>query len=210
MKVTKLVHSCLLIEHGGRTALFDPGMYSTLDVESMPALQDIFITHEHPDHMHVEHLQKLREKFADVRITAPHSAQILLQKAGVTNVQTTPPDGVRFFEAQHESISPLGMMDPPQEIGIHYLDAFTDPGDCHHFIATMPVLALPLTGPWALTPEAVRVALALRPKYILPVHDWSWRDEARKQMYDRLQQRFDEEGITFIKLEDGEPVEITL
>jgi hypothetical protein len=29
-------------------------------------------------------------------------------------------------------------------------------------------------------------------------------------MYDRLQQRFDEEGITFIKLEDGEPVEITL
>ena len=210
MKITKFTHSCLLIETEGRAAMFDPGIYSRLDVASIQRLDDIFITHEHPDHMHVEHIKNLRARFPAVRITAPPSAQILLQQGGITSVQTDPPEGVRFFDAPHEGISPLGMMDPPQEYGLHYLDILTDPGDCHHFIGTMPVLALPLTGPWALTVEAVRVALAVRPKYILPVHDWSWRDEARRQMYDRLEQRFEEEGIKFFKLADGDTIEVML
>jgi L-ascorbate metabolism protein UlaG (beta-lactamase superfamily) len=210
MKITKFVHSCLLVETENRTALFDPGMYSPLDIETLKALDDIFITHEHPDHMDVDRIKQLRARFPGARITAPASAQMLLDQAGITGVQTSAPDGVCFFDAPHEAIRPLGMVDPPEEVGIHYLDLLTDPGDSHHFHETMPILALPLTGPWASTVLAVRVALELKPKYIVPVHDWQWRDDARQQMYDRLETRFAEEGITFIKMTDGKPVQISL
>ena len=41
MKITKLGHSCLLVELPGRTALFDPGVYRTGDINTIPQLDDI-------------------------------------------------------------------------------------------------------------------------------------------------------------------------
>jgi L-ascorbate metabolism protein UlaG (beta-lactamase superfamily) len=202
-----------LFAGGGRwtgAALFDPGMYSPLDVTALQALDDIFITHEHPDHMDPGLLKKLQVRFPNVRITAPASAQAILEQEGIANVQTSPPEAVQLFEAPHEGVRPFAESDPPQEIGIHYLGVFTHPGDSHHFHETKSILALPVTAPWGSVVNAVSVALELRPKYVIPVHDWHWRDEARQQLYDRLEARFSQEGITFMKMIDGASVEINL
>ena len=55
---------------------------------------------------------------------------------------------------------------------------------------------------------AINLALELKPKHVVPIHDWHWSDAAREQMYDRLEQILGEQGITFHKLQTGQPVNI--
>jgi L-ascorbate metabolism protein UlaG (beta-lactamase superfamily) len=213
MKITKFTHSCLLVEMPAptdRTALFDPGVFSTYNIDDFKFLDDIIITHEHADHMDIDRIKALRAKFPKARITAPADAKVKLDQAGVTGVSNEPSEGMKFFHAPHEEIAPLGWGPQPDEIGVHYLDMLSDPGDSHTFTETMPILALPVQAPWGSTVQAVKVALDLKPKYIIPVHDWHWNNEARQQMYDRLEQRFAEVGTTFIKPVDGEPFVIKL
>lgn len=213
MKITKFGHSCLLVEMPApidRTVLFDPGAYSKIDVSKLEYLDDIVITHQHTDHMDVALIMRLRDKFPRARVVAPDDTVPVLEKAGVTGVQTEAPEGMRFFGAPHEQTWPYFPADPPQEIGVHYLDMFSDPGDSHSFYETMPILALPVQAPWGSVVNATKVALDLKPRYVIPIHDWHWSDEARQQIYDTLEQRLASEGITFIKAVNGEPFVINL
>lgn len=206
MKITKLVHSCLLVEMPepvNRTALFDPGSMSSVDVDSLQYLDDIFITHAHGDHYDPELIERLVAKFPKVRVTAPPEVVEQLKSQGVVQASSQPPEGVRFFDSPHEDVEPLFPV--PQEIGIHYLDRLSHPGDSHHFSETMPVLALPVQAPWGSMLNAVRLAFELGPKYVVPIHDWHWSDEAREGAYANMERVFGERGITFIKAKNGEP-----
>jgi L-ascorbate metabolism protein UlaG (beta-lactamase superfamily) len=208
LKVTKFVHSCLLVEMPApvnRTALFDPGMMSeaALDVESLQWLDDIIITHNHPDHLSVALIKKLVAKFPDVRITTTPQAVEQLANEGI-KASSQPTDGLVFFDSPHESVAPL--FPQPENIGMDYLDLLTDPGDSHTFTETKAVLALPIQAPWGSTVKAVNLAIQLKPKYILPIHDWHWNDDARTQTYDALEKLFNEQNITFCKLATGTPV----
>jgi L-ascorbate metabolism protein UlaG (beta-lactamase superfamily) len=205
MKITKLVHSCLLVEMPepvNRTALFDPGVMSDVDVESLEYLDDIFITHGHQDHLDVQLLKKLITKFPQVRVTAPSEVVAQLSEQGIT-ASDQAPEGVRFFDSPHEDVMP--MFPAPQEFGVHYLEKLSHPGDSHNFTETMEILALPVQGPWGSSVNAMNLALQLKPKYVIPIHDWHWRDEARDQMYERFEQVLGKAGITFIKPVNGEP-----
>jgi L-ascorbate metabolism protein UlaG (beta-lactamase superfamily) len=209
MKITKFVHSCLLVEMPGpvnRTALFDPGAMSeaALKVANLKFLDDIFITHKHYDHMSLPLLKQLTDKFPGVRITAPPDAAAQLGQAGFT-VQTEPPEGVAFFKAPHEDMRPMSS-EPADEIGVHYLGKLSHPGDSHTFAETKAVLALPVQAPWGSTINAVRLALKLKPQYIVPIHDWHWSGQARADGYARIEKFFKEQGITFLKMETGKPV----
>jgi len=207
MKITKFVHSCLLVEMPApvnRTALFDPGSFSTLDVDDLEYLDDIFITHSHGDHLDVDLVKKLAAKFPDVRITTTPEIVQLLQEEGV-EAGSDAPEGVSFFDSPHEVIRPFFPVDPPQEIGVHYLDKLSHPGDSHSFTETMPVLALPVQAPWGSVVNATQLGLKLKPKYIIPIHDWHWSDAARESTYATLEKDFAEQGITFIKAINGEP-----
>lgn len=205
MKITKLVHSCLLVEMPdpvNRTVLFDPGQMSTVDVDSLEFLDDIVITHGHGDHIDVEVVKKLVAKFPDVRILTTAEVVEQLKAEGIT-ATTTPPDGMQLFDSPHETTEPL--FPPPQEIGVHYLDKLTHPGDSHSFKETKEILALPITAPWGSSVKAVNLAIELKPKYVIPIHDWHWRDEARDGMYGNVEQALSKEGITFIKAVNGKP-----
>lgn len=208
MIITKFTHSCLLVQTADRNALFDPGMYSTFVIDELPELQDILITHCHPDHMDISRLKLLQSRFPQVRITAPADAAVILTSGGIAGVQTTPPKGVRLFDAPHESIRPFADADAPQEYGYHYLDTLTNPGDSHSFTETMPILALPVQGPWGSVVGAMQAAMELRVQFIIPVHDWHWNAAARTQLYERMKTRFAERGVTFVDVVDGKPVTI--
>jgi L-ascorbate metabolism protein UlaG (beta-lactamase superfamily) len=207
VKITKLVHSCLLVEMPApvnRTALFDPGMMSTVDVDSLEYLDDIIITHSHGDHFDLELLKKLVAKFPDVHITAPDDVveQLNIESIPATSAAS---DGVVLFDSPHEAIRPFIPADPPLEIGVHFLDKLSHPGDSHSFGETKSVLALPVQAPWGSTVDAVKLAIELKPKYIVPIHDWHWSDDGRAYMYDQMEQDFAKEGITFLKVVNGEP-----
>lgn len=210
MKVTKYIHSCLVIETPNRVAIFDPGTMSAealgAAIPNMGRLDDIFITHVHPDHCSPELIKQLLQKFPNVRITSNSEVVAALAKEGI-KASDQAPEGVAFFDSPHENGMPL-FPTLPEEKGIHYLDVLSDPGDSHSFKETKAILALPVTAPWGSSARAVNLALELKPKYILPVHDWHWSDEARRLMYSRFEQIFGGQGIQFCKLETGQPVEI--
>lgn len=212
MKVTKFVHSCLLVETPDRTAIFDPGSMSgealSAAIPNISRLDDIFITHVHQDHCNPELVKQLVAKFPNVRIT---STEEVVQQLAAESIKAgnTPPEGVTFFDSPHESVAPL-FGQPPQEIGIHYLDVLSHPGDSHSFHETKAVLALPMTAPWGSTIRALNLALELKPRFVLPIHDWHWRDEAREQTYAMYERILGEQGIKFYKLQTGQPVEVDI
>lgn len=204
MKITKLGHSCLLVEVPApvnRTAIFDPGVYSQVDIASLEFLDDIVITHEHPDHYDPDVMKKLTEKFPKVRIKTPSTMVPKLEGISVT---TDAVDGIEIFDARHEGHGPF--LVPPENIGVHYLGKLSHPGDSHSFLETKDILALPVTAPWGSTDRAVQLALQIKPKHILPIHDWHWKDEVREQMYDRLEILFKDYDMSFHKLRNGEPL----
>jgi len=209
MKITKFVHSCLLVETPDHVALFDPGMMSesAFTIENLARLDDIFITHKHADHLSTPFIKKLVTKFPDVRITSSPEVVTQLAAENIT-ASTTPPSGAVLFDSPHESVEPL--FPTPEEIGIHYLDVLSDPGDSHHFTEAKAILALPVTAPWGSAIAAVKLGLQLHPRYILPIHDWHWRDEVREMMYNDFEKIFKDVGIQFFKLETGKPVEIQM
>jgi L-ascorbate metabolism protein UlaG (beta-lactamase superfamily) len=209
MKVTKFVHSCLLVETADRTALFDPGVMSkpAFDFDNLEKLDDIFITHGHPDHLDADFIKQLIDKFPTVRITGPNQVVEMLAKEGI-KATTTPPAGVEFFEAPHEPVEPLFWQ--PENTGFHYLDKLSNPGDSHSFKETKAILALPVTAPWGAAIKAVNLALELKPQYVLPIHDWHWSDEARQGMYDGIEGVLSKQGITFCKLQTGRPADLAV
>jgi L-ascorbate metabolism protein UlaG (beta-lactamase superfamily) len=209
MNITKFDHSCLLVETDDRTVLFDPGVMSTghIDIDSIERLDDIFITHAHPDHVDAEFVKKLIDKFPTVRITTTGELADKLNADGI-KATTTPPGGVEFFDSPHESVKPL--YPQPEEIGIHYLNTLTHPGDSHSFKETKAILAIPFTAPWGANIKALNLALELKPQHVLPIHDWHWKPEALAGTYDSWVKILGEQGITFHKLETGVPVEITV
>lgn len=210
MRITKFIHSCLLVETSDRAALFDPGNYSAevVPVDAIERLDDIFITHVHPDHCDPALIKKLVARFPAVRITSTPEVVAMLAQEGIV-ASDQPPRGVQFFEAPHEGIAPM-MPQPPQQSGIHYLNVFSDPGDSHSFRETKAILALPVQAPWGSTMRAAQLAVQLRPQHVLPIHDWQWSDAARSQTYERLEQLLGEQGIAFYKLATGQSVEVEL
>ncbi len=210
MKITKYVHSCLLVETPesvNRTTLFDPGVYAegVLDVSLLKFLDDIIITHSHFDHMSLPLIKQLVGKFPEVRITAPTDVVAMLLAEGIP-ASNQPSAGIVIFESPHEAIRPYREADAPEEIGVHYLDQLTHPGDSHSFSETKEILALPVQAPWGSTNDAVQLALSLKPQHVLPIHDWHWSDAARTSMYESLQARFAEADITFHSLQTGQPI----
>lgn len=210
MKVTKFIHSCLLVETPDRTAIFDPGSFSgealtrLLDSGGPDRLDDIFITHVHADHCDPALIKKVVDKFPDVRITGTSEVVAELAKTGIKAGDQLV-EGVGFFQAPHEAIFTPGI---PQNIGIHYLDKLSDPGDSHSFSGSMAILALPVQAPWGSAVNAFNLAVKLKPQHVLPIHDWHWNDQARAWMYSMFEKGLGEQGITFHKLETGKPVEI--
>jgi L-ascorbate metabolism protein UlaG (beta-lactamase superfamily) len=55
MRISKYLHSCLLVEQGRDKLLFDPGKFSFIEKRVTPEqfrdLTAIIVTHAHPDHL---------------------------------------------------------------------------------------------------------------------------------------------------------------
>ena len=107
MKISKHVHSCLLVEEGGKRFLFDPGNYTTeenaLDVKAIPSLDYLLITHEHPDHMYLPLIKDIVAKFPDVKIFSNKSVVEILAKEGIS-AGSTGDELVSLQQVPHEKI----------------------------------------------------------------------------------------------------------
>lgn len=203
MKITKIGHSCIYVETAESCALFDPGGFYPVDPKTISKLDHIFITHEHSDHYNLETLQALLVKFPGATITTTQAVVDKLQEHAVP-ATTSAPDGAQLFTSPHESIEPFGAT--PQQTGVHYLETVSHPGDSHSFTETMPVLFLPVTAPWGNTIRAVELALELKPRVVIPVHDWFLTEDATTFIYGKVETALKAQGIQFIGLRPGDSI----
>jgi L-ascorbate metabolism protein UlaG (beta-lactamase superfamily) len=203
MRISKHLHSCLLIEDNGTTVLLDPGIFTfnekALDIASLQKLDYIAITHEHFDHMYIPLIQELLTKFPNIKIITNPSAAAILQKEDI-KAFTEDDKIITIQDAPHEK---LWDADVPQNVVMNVFNKLTHPGDSLNFTTTNDILCLPIQAPWGSTTAAVEKALELKPKVIIAIHDWMWKDSFRTTMYGRLAEFFSKHGIRFEGLESG-------
>lgn len=175
MKITKIGHCCLVIEEGGVKVMTDPGTFST-GQESVTGLDAVIITHEHGDHMHVASVQAVLKNNPSAVVVSNSSVAKLLLAEGViaTVIEGTASGAVKTlaieaFDAKHEEIfEEFGQV---QNTG-YFIGNLFYPGDAFPVIQKpVDVLALPVAGPWCRLRDAVRFALAIKPRAAFPVHD---------------------------------------
>ena len=211
MKITKHIHSCLVAEEAGRRILIDPGNYTFddggLDLKTIDTLDLILITHEHLDHAYPPLIKKVLEKFPDVKILTNLFAKNFLMREGI-NAFTDNFEGVSLADAPHELLlggrtaenSLLNIFGRP----LAGLAGLTHPGDSLKFNKSLDVLALPIQAPWGSAVASIEKAALLKPKIVIPIHDWHWKNFARKKMYDKAKNYLAQKGIELRGLEIGE------
>jgi len=206
VKITKLVHSTIVVEGGGPTVLIDPGGYTwaddRFDVSTLPEIHRVLITHGHPDHLSVEFARELSVRFPSAAVETTPDVVDVLANHGIRST-TAPVEYVTRFEAPHE-LTPIGTA--PANVGFHVKGAITHPGDSHTFSSTMPILAMALVPPWGSMTDAVARIRALEPKYVIPVHDWHLRPEGRDFIGTLAAASFADHDITYLPLAEFEAV----
>lgn len=209
MKITKLAHSCLLVEEQGKNILIDPGVYSESFMDkvlSLPNLGYILITHEHFDHFSPQLVKSLIEKFPDVAIIGPESVYEKLSQEDITTKEVQN-DEIHYSDSPHEKMFFKGPM--VENIAFTIFDRLTHPGDSFQFKTSAPILALPVDAPWGSSVQAFNKAIEVKPQIIIPIHDAMMKDEALESfLYPSLTKVFSDEGIEFKGIKNGETIEV--
>ena len=176
MKITKLGHCCLIVEEKGVRFMTDPGAYSTLQDEARN-IDFIFITHEHPDHLHIESLKTVLKNNPKANIVSNNSVGKILEKEGIPYqllehgaIGEFSGICVEGFGEQHAVIyQEFGQV---QNTGYFFQNRLFYPGDAfYNPHRPVEILALPVGGPWLKISDAIEYALTLKPKVCFPVHD---------------------------------------
>lgn len=181
MNITKIGHSCLLLEEGDAKILIDPGNYIFSEGWATPkdfALVDaIFITHEHRDHVEPEKLTEVMGG-RTMPIYAPSAVSTLLAARGISSTPVTPGERLSVKNVTVEALDcphgllPDGIPTPPND-GFLFQGVFVHPGDCikPNVPISAKVLALPVSAPWLTLRDALAFAKEVKPEIIFPIHD---------------------------------------
>ena len=208
MRLTKLGHSCLLVEEGGARLLLDPGTLSG-GFEELEGLTAVLFTHQHADHLDQARLRGLLDRNPRARVISDQGSAGPLGQAGV-EVEVVADGqeldvggvGVRVAGRDHAVIHP----DIPVVPNVGYLvggrlfhpgDAFTEPGQ------PVEVLAVPAAAPWLKLSEPIDYLRAVRPKVAVPVHDMVLSEAGRSIHYRQLEQLGAKGGTSLRSLDDG-------
>lgn len=212
MKLTKFAHSCVLVEDQGMTVLFDPGTFSwnsgSVDMGSLPEVHKIIVSHRHPDHCAEPFVRALVQQFPDAVWFAPDDAEADLMAWGVSQVMRQSSGNVQVAQVNHAPVEPFGVQ--VQNLVTNLSGRVTHPGDTHDFVEAGDVLLLPVQAPWGTTIRAIELVQNLKPKYVLPIHDWMWNEEWRQNCYDRFEQIFAGTDTKFLRPVDGQAIEVQL
>ena len=205
--ITKLVHACLLVDLDGTRTLIDPGTFSwgdeRLDISMVEGADRILITHEHADHVSVDFVRAALERSNGAEVETTAALRAILATEGIDAVT----DGTPQFAAPHERI-PIGP--GPQNVGFHVAGALSHPGDSHSFVETMPILAMPFAAPWGSLTNGADRARLVRPRYVIPIHDWFLSEPGRTFMYRLARMALDQDDIELVQIPDFETVTLTV
>lgn len=210
MKITKFVHSCVLVQDGSEAILFDPGIFSwqsgLIDISKLPELTAVVVTHQHGDHMAEPFVRAIAERFSSAQWFAPSDAHSKLAEWGVGHVTNQSTDKLEITEINHAPVEPFGVQ--VKNLIVHWNNKLTHPGDTHEISESKEILLLPVQAPWGTTVRALQLPTELVVKTVIPIHDWMWNDDWRANVYDRFKEVLGQDNIDFIVPKNGEPFKI--
>ncbi|HVF69848.1 MAG TPA: MBL fold metallo-hydrolase, partial [Xanthomonadales bacterium] len=107
MKISKHIHSCLLIKENNKVILIDPGSYSIEDkgitLDNISVLDYLLISHEHLDHLYIPFVQELTLKFPDLIIISNEAVSKKLYAENIkVNVEGT--EFIELVDTPHEHV----------------------------------------------------------------------------------------------------------
>ncbi len=211
MKITKFGHCCLLIEENGLRILTDPGNFTT-EQNELTDIDVVLITHEHPDHIHIDSLKSVVANNPQAEIITNTAVAVLLDEADLHYTLMADKESKAIQEVLIEAYeAPHALLHKtlPQVLNTGFMIAnrFFYPGDAY-IEPGKPVelLALPVAGPWAKSSEVADYALAVKPKRCFAVHDGMLKTAGS---YHKLPEIIlAKEGIEFFVPENGVPFEV--
>lgn len=216
MIIKKFLHSCILIEEAGKKLLIDPGRFSFIEnavkPEDIGPVDVVILTHKHPDHYSPEALKALYALRPFTIVANTDVGEMLLRDGfQYESIRAGEEGNVNGFlieplVAPHELIPAESVQNSAYLINdkfIHTGDSLTVSG-----ISSCEVLALPVAGPWLKLVEAIELAYLLKPKIVIPIHDWIIKDVMLDRIYAMCQNKFESHGIAFKPLKLGEKLEV--
>src|SRR5258706_2936027 len=153
MKITKLGHCCLLIKHKEMTILTDPGSYTIEEQNKLTGMNIVLITHEHPDHLHVDSVREIVKNNPKVQIITNQAVGKYLDEAKIDYQRLEKGENTTINEVLFEGYGEKHALihkslEPVQNTGyfidnklFYPGDALTEPNE------SVDILALPVAGP---------------------------------------------------------------
>jgi L-ascorbate metabolism protein UlaG (beta-lactamase superfamily) len=181
MRITKLGHACVRIEHDGQVLVIDPGAFT--GAEAVDGATAVLVTHEHFDHLHVPHLaltdapvyaiESVRREIADADPEVAERVQVV--SPGQEFDAGLPVVGVGEQHAVvHPDLPPMDntgfVVDVAGTRVYHPGDSFTPPG------GPVDVLLLPVSGPWSKVSEVADFGRAVGAPRSVAIHDGPLND----------------------------------
>jgi len=206
MKITKIGHSCLLVEEGNAKILIDPGTFAFIEGKTKPEdfkdISVVLVTHAHADHVDITALKTIL-KNNDAAVISNQGVQEFL-KAGEIPVKILEEGAldVEGFHIEALSVAHEKVLGPLPENTAYIINKkLLHPGDSLNsglfkFKGT-PVLALPTIAPWNKRFEVAEFAEEMKPQIIIPIHDGFVKDFFLKGQDEIYGKYFEERGMSF-------------
>jgi L-ascorbate metabolism protein UlaG (beta-lactamase superfamily) len=213
MRLTKLGHACVRLEKDGSVLVIDPGTFG--DARSaLAGAGAVLITHEHADHLDADGLRAAMTGDPGLELwtngpVAGQFADFGSRVHAVSHGDTFTAAGfdVHVYGRDHAQIH----RDIPVIVNtgfavdgtvFHPGDALTVPED------RVPVLLLPLVGPWLKTSEMLDYAREVAPQRAYAIHDAILNDNGIGLMERMLGIAAAPTGAPFARVEPGTTVDL--
>ena len=213
MRVTKLGHACVRLEHGGSVVVVDPGVFT--ERAALDGATAVLITHEHPDHFDADNLRACAAPIwtvADVAGLIARDAPDLRERVQVVGPgeQFDPGVPVRSVGEQHAVIHPelprihnSGYVLELGDLSVYHPgDALTLPGE------DVDLLCLPVSAPWLKVSEAIDFARSVGARRNLAIHDRVYSEAGLGIVDGHLERFLSAAGQGYTRLADGADLDL--
>ena len=207
MRITKFGHSCVRIEHDGTVLVIDPGGFT--EREALDGATAVLVTHEHPDHLDLDHL---RGTDAPVFTVGAVARQIEAAPEVRERVTVVTPGGSFDAGLPVQAVGELHAVlhdDVPRIANSGFLvragdatvyhpgDSFTEPGE------PVDVLLTPVSAPWLKLAEAVDFARAVGAPRNVGIHDKVSSAAGIRIVDTRMAELLGARGLGYERPDDG-------
>ncbi|OGF00086.1 MAG: hypothetical protein A3I07_03355 [Candidatus Doudnabacteria bacterium RIFCSPLOWO2_02_FULL_42_9] len=199
----------MLIDVKGVRILTDPGLFSK-GYESLINIDIVLITHEHPDHFHLDALKVILKNNPRAKVITNSSVAKLTEDIKVSvvgNGQSIAEQGILIEGIGTKHGAVYGNFPETENTGYFINNQLFYPGD--NFTnpnKPVEILAVPTSGPWLKLSEAIDYARQIKPRVCFPVHDGVWLFPAF--MNNAMDKFLEGTGIKYRVLQLGQETEI--